>query len=68
MRGPIAALLGTRVVGTYIRLRIAFALGGLLALGAAALLLGVGGVPGLLALFSVTALVLVVLGAVFAFR
>lgn len=63
MRGPIAALLDTRLVGTYLRFRIAFALAGLLAVGAGVVLLGTGGVWGLLALFALVVVLFLVLGA-----
>lgn len=64
VRGPIAALLDTHVLGTYLRFRIAFALAGVLAVGAGAVLLGVGGVWGLLALFALVVTLFLVLGAV----
>jgi len=62
MRGPFSALWNTRIIGTYLRVRVAILLAGVLGVLGAVLLLGNGGIFGLVALFGVVAVVLGVLG------
>ena len=64
MRGPLHTLWNTRLIGTYLRLRVGFLLAGVLALAGGAVLLGLGGVWGLLALFGLVLLILLALGFV----
>ena len=64
MRGPLHTLWNTRLIGTYLRLRVGFLLAGVLALAGGAVLLGIGGVWGLLALFGLVLLILLALGFV----
>jgi hypothetical protein len=64
MRGPLHALWNTRLVGTYLRFRVAFALAGLLAIGAGIVALGIGGVLGMLVLLLLVLLGLALLGAI----
>ena len=59
MLGPVSAS---------VRLYVAFLLAGLVAVGGAAVLLGVGGPLGLLALFALVVVLFVVLGVVLLFR
>ena len=62
MRGPLGALRNSRLVGTYLRFRVAVFVAGFLGVLGAVLLLGVGGILGLVALFGVVVVVLAVLG------
>jgi len=62
MRGPLHALWNTRILGTYLRVRIAMLVAGVLAVLAAALLLGTDGLVGLVVLFVVVTVVLGALG------
>lgn len=64
MRGPFHALWNTRLIGTYLRFRVGFLLAGILALAGGAVLLGIGGIWGLLALFGLVSLILLALGFV----
>lgn len=68
MRGPLHALWNSRLIGTYLRFRIGFLLAGLLAVAAALIVLGNGGLWGMLALFAVVSLVLLALGIVLVAR
>lgn len=62
MRGPLHALWNTRILGTYLQVRIAMLVAGVLAVLAAALLLGTDGLVGLVVLFVVVTVVLGALG------
>jgi hypothetical protein len=62
MRGPFSALWNTRIIGTYLRVRVAILLAGVLGALGAVLLLGDGGILGLMALFGVVVVVFGVLG------
>jgi hypothetical protein len=62
MRGPLHSLWNTRILGTYLRVRIAMLVAGVLAVLAAALLLGTDGLVGLVVLFVVVTVVLGALG------
>ena len=50
MRGPLHALWNTQLIGGYLRLRVAFLLAGVLAVGSAAIAIEIGGVVGVVAL------------------
>ncbi|MBP1986911.1 hypothetical protein [Halolamina salifodinae] len=50
MRGPLHALFSTPLIGGYLRLRVAFLLAGILAVGSAAIAIEIGGVIGVVAL------------------
>ena len=62
MRGPLGALRNSRLVGTYLRFRVALFVAGVLGVFGAVLLLGDGGIFGLVALFGVVMVVLGLLG------
>ena len=62
MRGPFSALWNTRIIGTYLRVRVAILLAGVLGVLGAVLLLGIGGILGLVALSCVVVVVLGVFG------
>jgi hypothetical protein len=62
VRGPLNALWNSPIVGTYLRFRVAMFLAGLLAVVGAVVLLGIGGIPGLIALFALVVALFVVLG------
>ncbi|RLM49839.1 hypothetical protein [Halorubrum sp. Atlit-28R] len=64
MRGPLHALWNTRLIGTYLRLRVGFLLAGVLALAGGAVLLGIGGLWGILTLFGLVSLILLAFGLV----
>lgn len=62
MRGPLHALWNSRLIGTYLQFRVGFLLAGILAVVAASIVLGIGGLWGMLALFGVVSLALLALG------
>ncbi|WP_338727655.1 hypothetical protein [Haladaptatus sp. DJG-WS-42] len=62
MRGPLHALWNMRLLGTYLRFRVALVLAGVLAIIGGVLALGIGGLGGLVALFGIVALLLLALG------
>jgi hypothetical protein len=64
MRRPIRFLFGTRLVGAYLRARVALLVAGILATVAATVVLGLGGVPGLLALLALVVVGFLVFGLV----
>ena len=68
MRGPLHFLWNTRILGGYLRFRIALLVAGLLAVGGAAVVLEIGGVVGIFALSGLTFLSLVAAAVVLRFR
>lgn len=68
MRGPLHLLRNTRLLGGYLRFRIAFFVSALLAVGGAIVALEIGGVVGILTLSGLILFILVALAVAFKFR
>ncbi|WP_440988624.1 hypothetical protein [Haloarchaeobius baliensis] len=64
MRSPLRALWNTRIIGSYLRFRVGLFLAGVLAVGAGVVMIGIGGIWGILALFTLILLFLLVTGFV----
>lgn len=68
MRGPLHFLWNTRILGGYLRFRVALLVAGLLAMGGAVVALEIGGVVGILALSGLIFLCLVAVAVAFRIR
>ncbi len=68
MAGPLRFLWNTRLIGTYLRFRVAVFLAGLIAVVGAIVALSIGGIWGILGLMAMVAAAFVVLGIAAATR
>ena len=68
MRGPLHLLWNTRILGGYLRFRIALCVAVLLAVGGAIIALEIGGVVGILTLSGLILFTLIALAIAFKFR
>ncbi len=68
MRGPLHFLWNTRIIGGYLRFRVALLVAGLLAMAGAVVALEIGGVLGILTLSGLTFATLVAVAVILRIR